>query len=216
MSQDPNTATARPFVLVLGLNLGDQESSGYALDQAAHIASRIPGSQMHIVHVAPAETGAESAQESAGLLRLYVTDKMKALGAGQPAQVLLHICRGDAAREIAQLGSEVGADLIVVGSHKPLHLKSLFVGTTAQRVMATAKCPVFVAGPKPHPEPSHIIVIEPACPDCLARRAATKGSSWWCARHSENHHLRRHHVYSYQSDVPFEEQDAQVDLSGGR
>ncbi len=214
MSQDPNTAAARPFVLVLGLNLDDQDASGFALDQATRIGSRIPGSHLHIVHVAALETSPEASHETAGLLRLYVADKVNALGVGGPEKVGLHVRKGDPAREIAQLATDVGADLIVMGTHKPIHLKSLFVGSTAERVMATATCPVFVAGPKPRPEPSHVIVIEPACPDCLQRRAATDGRSWWCARHSENHHLRRHHVYSYQSELPFAEPDAEVDVSG--
>ncbi len=42
---------AKPFVLVVGLDLADTASGGFALDQAARIAMRIPGSQMHVVHV---------------------------------------------------------------------------------------------------------------------------------------------------------------------
>jgi nucleotide-binding universal stress UspA family protein len=210
MSANPEAATGHPFVLALGLNLADQESSGYALDEAARIASRIPGSQMHIVHVDPAEATLEASLESAGLLRLYASDKLTALRLPSAQQVGIHVRRGDAAHEIARLAAEVNADMIVVGTRKAVHLKNLFVGSTAERVMATATCPVFVAGPKPRPEPSHVIVIEPPCPDCVARRNATSGTSWWCARHSENHHLRRHHVYSYQSGLPFSSPDTEV------
>jgi nucleotide-binding universal stress UspA family protein len=213
MSANPEAASARPFVLAVGLNLADQEASGYALDESARIASRIPGSQMHIVHVDPPETTLDGSIDSAGLLRLYVSDKLVALRLPQALEVGIHVRRGDAAREIAQVAAEVNADMIVVGTRKAVHLKNLFVGSTAERVMATAQCPVFVAGPKPRPEPSHVIVIEPPCPDCVARRAATHGTSWWCARHSENHHLRRHHVYSYHSDLPFSSPDAEVNPS---
>jgi nucleotide-binding universal stress UspA family protein len=207
-------ASERPFVLVLGLDLADQESSGHAFDTAVRIVSRIPGSEMHIVHVVGSETSAEASEQAAGLLRLYVGEKATALGLRGPQRAGVHVRRGDAAREIAQLATDVGADAIVVGTHKAPYLKSLFVGSTAERVMATAACPVLVAGPRPRPQPSHVIVIEPPCPDCVQQRAATQGRSWWCARHSEHHHLRRHHVYSYRSDLPFGEHDSEVTATG--
>jgi nucleotide-binding universal stress UspA family protein len=207
-------ANERPFLLVLGLNLADQESSGYAFDQAIRIASRIPCGETHIVHVLDPQTTDEASAEAAGLLQLYVSEKLAALDVSAPRQVGLHVRRGDAAREIAQLAADLGADMIVVGSHKPIQLKSLFVGSTAERVMATATCPVFVAGPRPRPQPPHVIVIEGPCPDCVVQRAATAGRSWWCARHSENHHLRRHHIYSYRHDMPFAEHDSEVSPTG--
>jgi hypothetical protein len=88
----------------------------------------------------------------------------------------------------------------------------MVLGSTAERVMHNTVCPVMVAGPRPAPEPSHVIVIDPPCPDCVRRRAETANREFWCARHSENHHLHRHHVYSYASDAPFQSRDASVDL----
>jgi hypothetical protein len=72
----------------------------------------------------------------------------------------------------------------------------------------------MVAGPRPAPAPSHVIVIDPPCPDCVAARASSQGRTWWCARHSEHHHLRRHHRYSYQSHLPFAEHDSEVRATG--
>jgi nucleotide-binding universal stress UspA family protein len=214
MSNNLAAANERPFVLVLGVNLADQKSSGHAFDQAIRIASRIPCSEMHIVHVLEPETSDEKAQEAAGLLRLYISEKIAALDVCGPQCTGLHVRRGDAAREIAQLAADLGADMIVVGTRGPTHLRSLFVGSTAERVMATATCPVFVAGPRPRPQPPHVIVIEPPCPDCVQRRAETAGQSWWCARHSESHHLRRHHIYSYREDISFGEHDSEVSAIG--
>lgn len=210
----PANAAERPFVLVLGLDLADQASSGFAFDEALRMASRIAGSQMHVVYVVAPETTAEAAHEAAGLLRLYVSEKAEAMSERGPQRAGIHVRQGDAAKEIAQLATDVGADVIVVGTHKPPHLKNLFVGSTAERVMATATCSVFVAGPRPRPEPSHVIVIEPPCPDCVRERMATQGRAWWCARHSEHHHLRRHHVYSYHSELPFGEHDSEVTATG--
>ena len=200
----------RPFVLVLGLDLTDTASSGFAFDHAARIASRIAGSQVQVVYVLPDDVGPETAREAAALLKMYVSEKWSALAQTSDQVFAIHIRAGDAAREIAQFAADVGADMIVVGNHKVPHLKTIFVGSTAERVMAAAHCPVFVAGPKPKPTPPHVIVIEPPCPDCLRTRGATAGRTWWCERHSESHHMRRHHVYSYQSGLSFSGPDVSV------
>ncbi len=199
--------SARPFVLVIALDLADTASGGYALDQATRIATRVPGSQLHVLHVCTSDVKSETL----GLLRHYVSEKATALGGPMQQTVAVHVRKGEPAREIAQLATDVCADLIVVGTHKAPHLKNLFVGSTAERVMANAKCPVVVAGPTPTPEPSHVIVIEPACPDCVQARLDSAGRAWWCARHSEPHSvMRHHHLYSYDSGLPFAEHDYEV------
>jgi nucleotide-binding universal stress UspA family protein len=208
--ENSNLEARRPFVLALGLDLTDTASSGFAFDHAGRIASRIPGSQLHVVYVLPDAASPEATREAAGLLKMYVSEKWTALAQTSDQVFGIHVRRGDAAREIAQLATEVNADMIVVGNHKVPHLKTIFMGSTAERVMAAAHCPVFVAGPKPKPIPSHIIVIEPPCPDCVRTRAATEGHKWWCERHSESHHMRHHHVYSYQSGLSFSEPDMSV------
>jgi len=202
--------TPRPFVIALGLDLTDTASSGYAFDQAGRIAARIPDSQVHAVYVLPESASQETANEAAGLLKHYVTEKWAALGQTSDQMFGVHVRRGDPAREIAQLATDVSADTIVVGSHKVPHLRSIFIGSTAERVMAAAHCPVLIATPKPKAVESHVITIEPPCPDCLRTRTATGGTRWWCERHSENHHLRRHHVYSYTSELPFGSPDGSV------
>jgi nucleotide-binding universal stress UspA family protein len=207
----PDNAAHRPFVLVLGLDLADTTSSGYAFEQAARIAARIEGSQVHPVYATPQDKGDAVVVEASGLLLRYIGEKIAALGVTGPVYHT-HVRRGDPARAIAQTAAEVGADLIVVGTHKRPRLKTLVLGSTAERVMSNTVCPVMVAGPRPAPEPSHVIVIDPPCPDCVRRRAETANREFWCARHSESHHLHRHHVYSYASDAPFQTRDASVDL----
>jgi nucleotide-binding universal stress UspA family protein len=204
---------SRSFVLVLGLDLSDTASSGYAFDQAARIAARIDGSEVHPVYVLSGEASAAVIDQASGLLKGYVDEKVKALGIVGPTYCS-HVRLGDPAKAIAQTASDVGADLIVVGTHKTPTLKTLFVGSTAERVMASTACPVLVAGPKPRPEPPHIIVIDPPCPDCVQRRIDTQNRVFWCDRHSERHHLHRSHVYSYASDEPFGSPDVSVNPKG--
>ncbi len=48
--------------------------------------------------------------------------------------------------------------------------------------------------------------IEAACEDCLALRAQSGQTQWWCARHAERH--VRGHAYRYRGELPFAQQDA--------
>jgi nucleotide-binding universal stress UspA family protein len=201
----------RPFVLVVALDLADTASGGYALDQAMRLATRVTDSQLHVLHVSTSDVKSETL----GLLRHYVSEKAAALGGPTKQTVAVHVRHGEPAQEIAQLATDLSADLIVVGTHKTPHLKNLFVGSTAERVMGSATCPVFVAGPRPTPQPSHVIVIEAACSDCVQARLETRGREWWCARHSEPHSvLRHHHLYSYDSGISFASHDYEVAATG--
>jgi nucleotide-binding universal stress UspA family protein len=200
----------RPFVLVAALDLADTASGGYALDQALRISRRIPGSQLHALHVSVVAVQAETL----GMLRHYVEEKATALGGCERQTFAVHVRKGVPAREIAQLASDLGADVIVVGTHETPQLRKLFIGSTAERVMAAATCPVVVAGPRPKPEPNHTIVIEGPCPDCVKARFESRDAAWWCARHSEHHPvLRHHHLYSYHSELPFAEHDSEVSVN---
>ena len=53
------------------------------------------------------------------------------------------IRNGPAAREILALSEEIGADLIIVASHRP-DVTNYFIGATADRVVRHAKCSVLV------------------------------------------------------------------------
>jgi nucleotide-binding universal stress UspA family protein len=205
------TSNDLPFVLVVALDLADTASGGYALDHALRIARRIPGSQLHALHVCTLD----AKPQTLGLLRHYVEEKATEIGGCEQQSVAVHVRKGDPGREIAQLAAEVGADLVVVGTHKAVRLKKLFIGSTAERVMAHATCPVVVAGPRPQPHPRHVIVIDGPCPECVSTRVETRGTSWWCARHAEHHSvLHRHHLYSYHSELPFGEHDSEVSPTG--
>jgi nucleotide-binding universal stress UspA family protein len=209
-----NTVTpgGRSFVLVVALDLADTDSGGYALDQGLRIARRIPRSQLHAVHVS-----AEDAKPATlGLLRHYLEGKALALGGCEQQSMAVHVRKGDAGHEIAQLATDLGADLIIIGAHRGPNLKSLVVGSTAAHIVTGAPCPVVVAGPRPPPEKPHTITIEPPCPDCVTARVESHGKTWWCARHTESHPVlhRHHHLYSYHTELPFEEHDEEVSATG--
>jgi nucleotide-binding universal stress UspA family protein len=205
MTANPKAA----FTIVVGTDFG--VPSGYAFDQAAYVARRIPGSHVHVVHVSVEPLSAERSVALAKELRRQIENRALAIDNFAGQSVGIHVRIGRPAREIAQLATDVGADLIVVGSKGGTNLKSLFTGSVSERLVASAPCPVFIAGPMPKTN-EHEPVIEAPCADCIAIRAKTKGHDWWCTRHA--HHAAAAHTYSYQREFPFAQHDSEVIPTG--
>ncbi|MGK0269698.1 MAG: nucleotide-binding universal stress UspA family protein [Cocleimonas sp.] len=53
------------------------------------------------------------------------------------------ILQGQAGREISKYAEKIGADCIIIGSHKP-GLEDFFLGSTSSRVVRHSKCSVHV------------------------------------------------------------------------
>ena len=51
-------------------------------------------------------------------------------------------------REIPEAAKEVGADLIVLGTHGRTGLERMMMGSVAERVVRGAPCPIFLVRPK--------------------------------------------------------------------
>ncbi|MGH7296454.1 MAG: universal stress protein [Polyangiaceae bacterium] len=201
--------TGRLAVLV-GLDFTDAD--GPAFDQAARIAHRLPGSELHLVHVFGSTPSPETAQDLAGHLRLYVDEKA-AMHHGLGGVVVgIHLRGGKPVREIVQLATELDAAIIVVGSHRGPHLKQWLLGSTADRLLRGAPCPVVVASPPPREPERHEPAIEPPCPECVEARFASRGQQWWCARHS--HAANAGHAFSYQRELPFALHDSEAIPTG--
>lgn len=209
-STDSTTAGTPALSMVVGLDFTDAD--GPAFDQAVHITRHVPHAELHLVHVFHTEPSAERSRDLAGHLRLYVNEKAAILKGLQGLTVGIHLRAGRAVREIVQLATEVRADLIVVGSHRGPHLKQWVVGSTAEKLIAGAPCPVLVASPKPKEHEKLEPTIEPACPQCVESRRSSGGARWWCERHS--HLANGAHAYSYQRDVPFATHDSAIFPTG--
>jgi nucleotide-binding universal stress UspA family protein len=202
--------TSTTLAIVVGLDFTDAD--GPAFDYAAQIARRVAKSALHLVHVFGSEPTAERSKELMGHLRLYVDEK-SAIAPGLPGVTVgIHLRKGKPVREIVQLAADVHANLIVVGSHKGPHLKQWIVGSTAEKLIAGAPCPVLVASPKPNEPVKHDPVIEPPCPQCVQTRKASNGTRWWCERHAEA--ANGAHSYSYQREIPFATHDSAVSPTG--
>jgi nucleotide-binding universal stress UspA family protein len=202
-----NSDLANAFTLVVGNDF--TEASGFAFDQAARVARRIRGSELHVMHVVEKEASAERTVQLASQLRRYVDEKLKALDGLERQAVGIHVRCGRPARELAQLAKDLGADLLVVGAHKGPNLKLLILGSVSERLLVAAPCPVFVAGPMPAVNESlYEPAIEPTCPDCLEERRKSAGRDWWCARHAQHH--THGHSYSFQRELPLRTTDGAI------
>jgi hypothetical protein len=93
--------------------------------------------------------------------------------------------------EIAQLASDIGADLIVVGTHRRRGLDRLLLGSVAGSLVRNAPCPVLTWRPKSVPIWNQ---IAPPCANCLAVQRQTARATLWCEQHSQ-HHGRAHTYY---------------------
>jgi nucleotide-binding universal stress UspA family protein len=200
-----------PTTLSTVVGLAFTDADGPAFDQAARIALGVPHSELHLVHVFHTQPSAEQSRELIGHLRLYVNEKAAMRNGLRGITVGIHLRSGKPVREIVQLATEVHADLIVVGSHKGPHLKQWVVGSTAEKLMASAPCPVLVASPRPKPEKPEP-TIEPPCPQCVQTRRASGGAKWWCERHADI--AMGQHSFSYQRELSFSTPDSAVFPTG--
>jgi universal stress protein A len=88
----------------------------------------------------PARLPLQSSYERAGRTRLEKWHR-EAAGKGVKIQASLRV--GPPYFEIARAATELGADLIVISTHGHTGLKHVFLGSTAERVVRHATCPVL-------------------------------------------------------------------------
>lgn len=70
--------------------------------------------------------------------------------AAEPVRIRTAIRTGLAAHEIVEAAKELDSDLIVIATHGYTGWKHFCIGSTAERVVRTAPCPVFVVREKEH------------------------------------------------------------------
>ncbi len=188
--------TASKSIVLVGIDF-----SAYANEvlQAAEGAATSTGSELHLVHVlplAPGEglSGSRADREIRFAEQLDQTrqalDRLAAGATNGARRVAGHIRVGSPDVEIAQVASDIGADLIVVGTHGNRGLDRLLLGSVAESLVRNAPCPVLIWRPKSVPIWNQ---IEPPCPDCLEVQRQTGRSKLWCERHSQRH--GRPHTY---------------------
>jgi nucleotide-binding universal stress UspA family protein len=209
MAETHAFATA-PIVVALTFDT----PSIYALRRAAEIFRRSPASELDILHII--EGVAESSSEGkAAIDRVpgevldFVSTRLGDPSALAHRNVGIHVRCGDAAVEIVRFAEDVGAQLLVVGSHGRQGVAKKLLGSTSERVLELSRAPVILASGDPATEPP---AIEPPCGECRVARARSKGKTWWCSRHSAHH--ARAHSYSYRGEWPSGMHDSEAIPTG--
>jgi nucleotide-binding universal stress UspA family protein len=140
-------------------------SSEPALDRAVQLAGRAPEHVLHILCAIDPKHAIPSIPAYNGIDYLYASRVQEALAAevhaaceraGITTRVtfFVHARIGKAAEEVLLLAREVGADLIIVGSHGLTGIERLVLGSVSERIVREAHCTVEVArkGEYPHVE----------------------------------------------------------------
>jgi nucleotide-binding universal stress UspA family protein len=161
-----STATPRSVQVVVAFDFSP--SAELALARAVEIAARAPQHVLHIVAALDA-TSYPVADE----LQHRIAARANAAFAGRPnveeVQFYVHARIGKPAEEILDVAREVGADLIVIGSHGNTGIERVLLGSVSERVVREARCPVLVARaksyadvqllrvtPRPHGQPHYV------------------------------------------------------------
>jgi nucleotide-binding universal stress UspA family protein len=203
----------KPYIIVVGVDFS--EASELALRRAFELAAERPNSELHLVNVVqtygpqvtyemPMDGGALTVltiAEARKRFRTYTDDALQRFlkeHDGKPvSRVVAHVRFDAIANEIAQLASDLEADLVVVGTHGRRGLSRMLLGSSAEATVRLAPCPVLVVRPKSLPDPGP--AIEPPCPRCVEARRETHGSELWCEQHRERHGQR--HTYHQRDRV---------------
>jgi nucleotide-binding universal stress UspA family protein len=129
-------------------------SAEYALARAVDVAARAPQHVLHVIATLDSRAGVlhgityGDADHVQVLVRERVTAAFAGRSAADEVQFFIHARIGRPAEEILRLAAEVGADLIFIGSHGKVGLERLLLGSTCERVVREAHCPVMVARAK--------------------------------------------------------------------
>ena len=140
--------------ILLAVDL-DQPGSWARAMPAALALARCFGARMTLCTVVPdAQAELEAEWSAAGYREMIATAeaKLMTLAAGQDVAMATEVGLGSIWGGILDTAERVGADLIVLASHKPA-MKDYLLGANASRVVRAATCSVLVVRGVPGPQP---------------------------------------------------------------
>lgn len=135
--------------ILVPVDLGESEMTQLALDAAVALAKSAPDAQLRLVNVQPLVPVAfidyippnfdEEMREAAEKDLAAIADKIELRGA-KPSTIVRF---GAVYPEVLAEAEDWGADLIVVGSHRPT-MATYLLGSNAKTIVRHAKCSVLV------------------------------------------------------------------------
>ena len=153
-------------------------SAEQALMRAVELAAQAPHHVLHVIDVLdPMRDTYETAERIQEMLVERLASAFNDRANASEVHFYVHARIGRAATEILRLAQEVGADMVLIGSHGGRHR---LLGSTSERVTREARCPVTVAREKTY---EHVDLHPVARYD------------------HERHPHKQPHRYSYSSNV---------------
>ena len=132
------------------------EHADHALDYAVELATRL-GASLHLIHSIhiPAmgvhEIGIAYNAMAIESMTRAAEAQLDARIARYHGRIEIETARcevGDARDVIDRAAEQLGADLIVIGTHGRRGLKRMLLGSVAEAVVRTAPCPVLTVRPR--------------------------------------------------------------------
>jgi nucleotide-binding universal stress UspA family protein len=142
----------------------------HALTLALDTAHRDERIVLHLVAAIPPDYGlpiaplAKVDYEYADQIHQRVVERVWAActdrGVAREVHFFVHARIGAAGHEILSVAEEVGAELILVGSHGRTGVDRMVLGSVSERVVREARCPVMVCRPAEY-RPTDLLTVVP-------------------------------------------------------
>lgn len=133
-------------------------TSEIAFERGIELAARSPRHVLHVLtvvddaHPVPELPTAKVDYEYTEKVQARVAEKLTAAFAARAPEIsvrfIVHVRIGKPAQEILGLAADVGAELVIVGSHGFRGVDRLLFGSVSEAVVRGAHCPVLVVRPK--------------------------------------------------------------------
>jgi universal stress protein E len=163
-------APAREYALTSIVAATDLTESSLGAVQAGALLAGATGAALHALHVRP-DWDDQSADLARSLLEQQVHHVVSA-----DTPVTLHVKTGTPFDVISSTGAALGADLVVLGGHRPRRVFDGLLGTTADRVVRTSSAPVLVVSRTLTRPPRRVVICTDLSP--LSDRALDLAISW--------------------------------------
>lgn len=149
----------QPSEVVVGFDFG--QASHAALSRAIAVAERAPWHVLHIVCVidphfpfpsVPAKhVDAGYADRVQEAVAKVVAEELQRNDVTTPIHFFVHARIGKAVEEILSVAHDVGADLIMVGTHGLTGVERIMIGSVSERIAREAGCTVEIVREKTYP-----------------------------------------------------------------
>lgn len=145
-------------------------TSEIAFERGVELAARSPRHVLHVLtvvddaHPVPELPTDKVDYQYTEKVQIRVAEKLTAAFAarapGTPVRFICHVRIGKPAPEILGLAKDVGAELVIVGSHGFRGVDRLLFGSVSEAVVRGALCPVLVVRPKTYQPVDLVEVVD--------------------------------------------------------